>query len=387
MDLERGDPPSAVITQRVRRVLANRARSRPVNYFVDRAVITLPRVVDLDGEVGKPREKVTIAFISLPNLLQCKPVPTSIPICNGQCLYGVGYAGCYNELSYLLERQRLREGGQAGGGDPPDRTCQAGLDVEAFGRELCRWGEGDWSRKWDEYQQAVSAALEAYGADIVVVNELGIPITSDHPPAVFFAKLGGLAKKSPAVIFAGSFHDARTEYNTGYIFTPDPRFEVIPFHKRMCAEGASERISVAATRQHTVVRAFGLTMGVLICLDLLHHASVAPLMKLDPRIDLLLVPAHSKSVELLEKTASAVSKVMPGAVGVVNHVDETERYGSMHAFGRRMKPDTRADLCGGAVRLRTYSLVTHDFVSEKRHFKTDENRFAWMLQEPTILKA
>lgn len=375
------------VTPRVKRVLANRASRRPVNYFVDSSFITLGRLVEVKGDAGKLRPEVTIAFISLPTLAECTTVPATIPICNGQCAYGIGSAGCYQELSAPIERQQPGAGGGVGDGYGPERTCQAGLDVDVFGRELCRWANEHWSTKWDEYQTALAAALEEYDADIVVVNELGIPITLDHPPMDFFTKLKDLANGKPAVIFAGSFHDARTQYNTGYIFTPDPDFGVIPFHKRMCAEGASERISVVATRQHTVVKAFGLTMGVLICLDLLHHSSVAHLMRVDPRVDLLLVPAHSKSLDLLEKTASAVSKVMPGAVGVVNHVDEMERYGCMYAFGTRLTPSKKADLCGGAVKLRTYKLVMHDFVTDKRHFSPGYSKYAWMLREPAIVRA
>ena len=368
------------ITESVKQRLENSAKGRPTNHFVDPRVIALPRHVELGGKARKRKQTVRVAFISLPGLMDCKLRETSIPTCNGKCtVQGLGYGGCFDELAVRVKSRRDRPAG-----DPPERSCQRGLDAEAFSRAVCRWPANDWSSKWDEYKGALRAALSEHDADVVVVNELGIPITADYPPDEFFQEVGALANASTAVIIAGSFHDARTQLNTGYMFTPDPQWAVVPFHKRVRATRVNERISVVANRQATVVRAFGLSIGVLICLDLLDHASVAPLVGMRDKIDLILVPTHSESTEEMEKTARVVSRVMAGGVGVVNYTHPMEHYGSMQMFGKPKRPTGRTQLYRGAVQIRTYDIDTDDFIARKHHFKEDASRFAWMLRGPVV---
>ena len=128
----------------------------------------------------------------------------------------------------------------------------------------------------------------------------------------------GMAQDYESLVVAGTCHDHRSGLNMGHCFYPGaPRWGT-PFFKQVGAHRQDERINVPAQRATLCVKAFGMTIGVLVCLDLADYTSVAAAIgTID--LDLLLVPAYTRRFEDLEKIASSTSKAMPGMVALVNY--------------------------------------------------------------------
>ena len=79
------------------------------------------------------------------------------------------------------------------------------------------------------------------------------------------------------------------------------------------------------------MRAFGLTIGILICLDLASFSAVVSAVKRPPRLDLLLICSYSRWIERLKKLAETTSAVMPGIAVIVNR-SENEESSSAYLF-------------------------------------------------------
>lgn len=242
---------------------------------------------------------------------------------------------------------------------------------------------------WHHYQNALTEALDVSAVDIVVVNELGIPASSTSPSAEFFRQTKLWAKKTYSLIIAGSFHDARTKYNTGYIFTPNSPSNGYAFHKQVSATDVKEYISVPPKRQSLIALAFGFKIGVIICLDLLDYSTVASLVDMRDAIDFILVPSHSdaESMQSLGRVAKIASQAMPGGVGIINCYDGQSPSSTMYIFGDLQTPIVDRQLADGSGWLHIYEVDWQWFTNEKKSSQEIQVDLDWLLRFPVISRA
>lgn len=200
------------------------------------------------------------------------------------------------------------------------------------------------------------------------MNELGIPASPTGPSRAFFKELKSWARQTSSLIVAGSFHDARTKYNTGYIFTPASPDCGYTFHKQVSAKDIKEYVSVPSDRQSVMVLAFGFNIGVIICLDLLDYSTVASLVDLRDAVDFILVPSYSEAegVSRLGRIAKIASQAMPGGVGIVNCHEGQMRSSTMHIFGELQAPVEDRELSDGSGWLRVYEVDWQQFNADKK---------------------
>ena len=364
------------ITQKVDEEI--RRVKRPSNPFSSACRhITSPQFTPVDKMIIDEKEVVRFAFISFDSFNPNDFEDDFIPLC-GQCQEGINAVTCRKEsLSSSLQKRR---------------NCHRGLDVEACNRKALKRDRALRAESLRHYQNALTEAFAVPGVDVVVVNELGIPASPTGPTAEFFRRTKSWAKRkpSPALIIAGSFHDARTKYNTGYIFTPESPDFGYAFHKQVSATGIGEYISVPPRRQSVIIRAFGFKIGVIICLDLLDYSTVVSLVDMRDTIDFILVPSHSEPEEVrsLEKVAKIASQAMPGGVGIVNCHHGKTRSSTMHIFGDSQIPVVDQALADGSGWLSIYEVEGHWFQNKKKRAQDDiQLDLEWLFRFPTISRA
>lgn len=350
--------------------------------------ITRPSRIPVDSKIANLKSEIRFAFISFKHDHASYGVDFT-RLC-GDCHEGIGTETCYQEFISELPKGRGQTLHQAPNGYPeefmvklPQRDCRRGLDVKACGRTVCN-GNGI---SWQQYKEALEQALEEGDADIVIANELSIPVTQTGLPEEFFNEIKYLANKKPSLIITGSFHDPRTNYNTGYIFTPEAPDGGYIFHKQVSATKIKEYISVTPRRQSIVVPAFNLNIGVIVCLDLLDYSTVATLVSLHDAIDFILVPAYSREIQSLDKVARIASESMPGGVGIINYCRSNMPSNLMYVFGKPQKPLMEKPLVNGSGKLSIYEIKWEDFRSEKWKRQYIEDDFNWLFRFSTIDQA
>jgi hypothetical protein len=79
-----------------------------------------------------------------------------------------------------------------------------------------------------------------------------------------------------------------------------------------------ELVNVPPVRESRSVWAFGLNIGVIICLDLLDYTSTASLIDPKSKINLILIPCFSDNIVPMERITEDLSKVLPGGMILVN---------------------------------------------------------------------
>ncbi len=200
------------------------------------------------------------------------------------------------------------------------------------------------------FSEALSWALEEANADIVCVNEIGFPSSGTGPmqKAADYARTQ--ANQHAALLVAGTCHEHRSGLNVGSCFYPGCDRWGVPFFKQVGANRQYERINVPTERTTLCIRAFGLEIGILICLDLADYTSVAAAISAID-LDLLLVPAYTKRFEDLELIACSTSKAMPGFVALVNHRQTAQKPNCLVAKFGSTEPNLAAPhvLASGAV--------------------------------------
>ena len=357
------------ITRVVAKQLGIREASRPDNPFSE-AAMRISKVMRIrsDRQISSPKPSVRFAFVSLSGLSAKDGKADFIGLC-GDCEDGIGTIACRAEF---LNPDTTSD----------EHSCRIGLDVDACRRILYRRSEKGTQRAWRDYKAALRAALDKYAADIVVVNELGIPMTSPAAETEFFTWTKRLAERRKALIIAGSFHDGRTKYNTGYIFSPESPPTGYAFHKQVSATGVKELVSVPPRRKSLFLKAFDLKIAVIICLDLLDYSTISPLVSFGERIDFILVPAHSDKTETLERVASAVSSALPGGVGIANRGNQ-RIFASLHRFGKLcLDGDVRS--IGRVGHITLFDVDREEFKREKDRLQGMSFDLEWLLRYPII---
>ena len=124
--------------------------------------------------------------------------------------------------------------------------------------------------------------------------------------------------KHNALIIAGTAHDSRTMFNTGYLFHPAEEPATWAFHKSASAYKLGERIMSPARRRVLIIKAFDLLIATMICLDVVDYTTLAAVMGAGDQVDVILVPSYTERFERMQDVASVASRALPGVVALVN---------------------------------------------------------------------
>ena len=192
---------------------------------------------------------------------------------------------------------------------------------------------------FNQYYVALDNVLAKKKADIVCINELGFPATNSGPDKDAIDYSVRKANDYKKLIVAGSYHDHRTTYNSGRIYYPKCEdSKAWYFHKQTSALALEvpEVISIPPKRTTLILQAFGLTIAIIICLDILDYATVASIVQMVD-IDLLLVPSYSKRNDTMKETAEFVSEAMFGVVAMVNYYKSADTSAFLYSFGKEIK--------------------------------------------------
>lgn len=215
------------------------------------------------------------------------------------------------------------------------------------------------------YQNALEDATRGrYGAKMVCVNELGFPGNGAGPCPSAFAFSRKLAQDQKCLLIAGSGHDPRSKYNTGYVFYPSQdRTAALgdykAYHKQVSAGALDppELVSVAGRRETLLIHAFGLGIAVLVCLDIGDYSALTPVVQSDALVDMLVIPTYSRRKDTLGDCAKLISCALPGIVALVDY-DTGGGYGSsVYRFGKeeRIAQTSRPLQSGGSILFYTFS--------------------------------
>ena len=176
------------------------------------------------------------------------------------------------------------------------------------------------------------------------------------------------------LIVAGTSHDKRTYYNTGYIYHPDGNSS---FHKTLSAADMGELISAPAKRRVLSVKTLGLRVAVMICLDIADYATLASVIRAGEKVDLVLVPCYTTRFDKMVSVAKVASGALRGIVALVN-ANLPGMTCRIDRFGKDVKADDEHPFDSGAV----VSLfeVNHETLQEERNKKhVRENRYVnWL---------
>jgi hypothetical protein len=362
---------AAILRERLRR--QDQSKRKPRNPFATSwNHITTPLVLEPDPDIsGAKNNTIRFAFVSSPPPTNDDFETTRIPLCF-DCKHNYTPAQCHLALTSPNSEDRL--------------SCQKGLDTASCDRHLVKEGGFGPASKWDNYTHALAEALDKYRANVVCFNELGAPINPEGPSIRFFNHVRKLSKQWKALVVAGSFHDFRTKYNTGYLFTPNCPEEGWSFHKQTSAVELGERVSVPPFRRSVVIPAFGVRIGVVICLDIVDYSTVASLVSLADLIDFVLVPACSFETQALERAARIASQGMPGGVGIINF-DRGRKYSSsLYVFGEEIDPVESARLGGNSGWIDIYEITWDEFRNRKLSQDTPSD-VNWLFRSRPIDRA
>lgn len=218
----------------------------------------------------------------------------------------------------------------------PDNSTEQIIDKRSLGRKISF--HRDTVIQLENYTSALNTAVGEHKANIICVNELGFPTKEEQPSSEAFEYTKKLASTHNCLIIAGSYHDSRTIYNTGHIYFPHKGKESFCYYHKQVSAKPIELVNVPAVRESQSVRAFGLNIGVIICLDLLDYTSTASLIEPRNNIGLIFVPCFSDNMTPMERVAEDLSKVLPGGVILVNRykVGGEEFPVRMWFFGRQL---------------------------------------------------
>lgn len=258
-----------------------------------------------------------------------------------------------------------------------------GVDPDACKRRLVSFGRRESNRMVRVFKEALSKALEDHKADIVCVSELGLPSRQMEPvpSAIKFAHQ--MSKRHNALIIAGSAHDARTHYNTAYVFHPGSSKDGLTAHKSISAvstdERKDERISMPALRRILRLHIFGLGIATMICLDMADYAAVAKIVKVGDAIDMVFVPCYTDKFDKLAEIATTASKALPGMFALVNAKLSHGAAPCCHVavFGKREEPRTKPLRSGAVISL--LDVKYDDFQATRTQMKTSSHsQMEWL---------
>jgi predicted amidohydrolase len=215
--------------------------------------------------------------------------------------------------------------------------------------------------------EAVRVAVDDLRADVVCLNELAMP--AHWRPVAEASRCAQEASERGEghLVIGGTYHDRRTFYNSACLYFPGRDPSRAWYHKQVSAQALwpdPELISVPSRRGALLMRAFGLNILLLVCLDLADFTAVASVVRLSAKADLLLVPTYAGPSEQLRDVSRVVSQGMPGVVGLANYEHREFPAGSAIwcEFGEdrsRRHVERRKLKSGGCVRLFAIDTERH----------------------------
>jgi len=234
------------------------------------------------------------------------------------------------------------------------KSIPRGVQPDDCKRRLVALNRNVHKRLLDAYKEALLYAVDDFGAQVVCVSELGLPHRAIRPLAEAQNFASQLSKSHNALIVAGTSHDSRTLYNTGYLYHPGG--EGWAFHKTLSATGMGEFIASPALRRVLTVKTFGLRIAVMICLDVADYATLASVIRVKEKVDMVLVPCYTQKFDKMLEVAKAASKALRGVVAMVNaHIPNAVCH--IARFGEDEEPVRTKKFKSGAV----VSLVKIDY--------------------------
>jgi hypothetical protein len=259
-----------------------------------------------------------------------------------------------------------------------------GLHAEACRRNIFVSEHRQAYGYWKLYENAIKNALDNESR-LICINELGVPANIRGPLPAFFKGVKKLTEQYSAVIIAGSFHDTRTRYNTGYIFYPGCPAEGEPFHKQVSAtQELDEHINIPPKRESIVVKAFKLYISVITCLDLMDYSIISSLVQFGDRVDFLFVPVCSPKIETFEDIARMVSSTLPGGVGLINTFNTGKQsHSRLYLFGQTnpKQPDKSESLGSNGI-IDFYDIPVQWFNDRKKALQDTVTQYDWLLKQP-----
>ena len=232
------------------------------------------------------------------------------------------------------------------------------------------------------YKEALTHATKVMGAHVVCVSELGLPNHRIVPMAEAHHFARTLSGARRALIVAGTSHDKRTLYNTGYLYHPGG--EGWAFHKTLSATGMGELISAPAKRRVLTVKTFGLRIAVLICLDIADYATLASVIRVKDKVDVVLVPCYTFKFDKMLDVAKMASKALGGVVAMVNaHVPNAVCH--IARFGLDEEAAETRTLRSGAV-LSLFKIEHAAFERERQEGEKarDRHQVDWLFGSDSI---
>lgn len=254
-----------------------------------------------------------------------------------------------------------------------------GVDPKAYSRCLAGSGREASKKMMVAYSEALEVAAD-WHANIVCFSELGLPGRNLIPVAAARRIACEVSRRHNLLVIAGSSHDSRTLCNTGYVFHPGGPSHGRAFHKAVSAISMGEYISTPSSKSVLAVEIFGLRVAILVCLDIADYASLASVVRVGDRIDMILVPCYTKKFEKMVEIAKVASKALPGLVAMVNAKLERSIAGTAQIarFGELEKPTRELALDSGA----TVSMVEFSFdrfQEQRTRLKTSpDNQMEWL---------
>lgn len=228
-------------------------------------------------------------------------------------------------------------------------TLPPGVDPTACDRQLTIFQGDAPQRMFVAFEEALRVALEDLKANVVCFSELGLPTRSMKPMAEAKTLAYEMSQKHGALIVAGSGHDDRTLFNTGYLFHPGCPKDGLSFHKAISAFRVGEQISAPSQRSVPAVKMFGLSAVSMICLDIADYASIAAVVQVGDKVDLILVPCYNKRFDDMREIAVVASKALPGVVALVNFYRKGAQRCHVARFGELEETREQGLSSGGSI--------------------------------------
>ncbi len=171
-----------------------------------------------------------------------------------------------------------------------------------------------------EYKECLDIAVNDLKANIICINELGMPLRGDgqaRAEARTYAKK--IADKHDCLIIGGSHHDTTNYLNIGYLIYPGQDLDegkgYLEFYKNISAVQVSEKIFTPSDRVILTTSAFGLGISFVICLELVDYATAALIAARRQTVDLLLVPTYvGAEFGVMGTVAQYLSQVIGGVL-------------------------------------------------------------------------
>lgn len=322
-------PTSFEIVANLRREFAGTQRVNPFSHMIE--AICGVTMLDPASPIPSRNARMRIALVSM-------PAPELLPV-------------------EVLSSVRI---------DPPPED----VDVKACKRALVTFDRSTAARMLETFEEALRHAM-GFSPDVICFNELGMP-SSDMVPMPEAIELAWKASQdSGSLIIAGSAHDQRTLYNTGYLFRPGGPRTAETFHKTLSARSVGELISAPASRRVLALPFAGMRIAIMICLDIADYASIASVVKVGDGVDLLLVPCFTPKFDDMVSIARVTSRALPGVVALVNAVlpDTSAKECQVAAFGRLQAATATSVTTSGAV-VSIVEIDRADFQQERIKLKT-----------------